>query len=224
MKTLIEREWVRVVGHREVPGRPALYGTTKHFLDTFNLKSLEALPPLAELRDLEDPPPDLFTGIHDVPAAGEDPDSAGMSAAVEVRPADRAGAHEVVSPESGHRPAESAGSEGSAAPILGYRHDRQREGRTDSPAPETAIIRAGGKRIDREAAEGPRRRRSRVSTRNRALDRLGTGDRQRTRGVAGGAGVSRRRPARRRRVGAPSRPPAPTHPLPQAVRRGDHAP
>ena len=117
MKTLLEREWVRVVGHREAPGRPALYGTTKHFLDTFNLKSLEALPPLAELRDLEDPPPDLFTGIHDVPAAGEDPDSAGTSVAVEVRSADRAGAHEVVFPEPGHRPAESAGNEGSAAPI-----------------------------------------------------------------------------------------------------------
>ena len=71
MKTLIEREWVRVVGHREVPGRPGLYGTTKHFLDTFNLKGLEALPPLAELRDLEDPPPDLFAELQGVPVAGE---------------------------------------------------------------------------------------------------------------------------------------------------------
>ena len=70
MKTLIEREWVRVVGHREVPGRPGLYGTTKHFLDTFNLKGLEALPPLAELRDLEDPPPDLFAELQGVPVAG----------------------------------------------------------------------------------------------------------------------------------------------------------
>ena len=74
MKTLIEREWVRVVGHREVPGRPGLYGTTKHFLDTFNLKGLEALPPLAELRDLEDPPPDLFAELQGVPVAGEEPE------------------------------------------------------------------------------------------------------------------------------------------------------
>lgn len=82
MKTLIEREWVRVVGHREAPGRPALYGTTKHFLDTFNLKSLEALPPLAELRDLEDPPLDLFTGVLDVPGAGEGgPETPGTSSA-----------------------------------------------------------------------------------------------------------------------------------------------
>ena len=63
MKTLLEREWVRVVGHREAPGRPALYGTTKHFLDTFNLKNLEALPTLAELKDREDPRPDLFSEL-----------------------------------------------------------------------------------------------------------------------------------------------------------------
>ena len=87
MKTMIEREWVRVVGHREAPGRPALYGTTKHFLDTFNLKSLEALPPLAELRELEDPPPDLFAGPPDALAAGEDPELPG-SGEVEARAVD----------------------------------------------------------------------------------------------------------------------------------------
>ncbi|EED36901.1 segregation and condensation protein B [Luminiphilus syltensis NOR5-1B] len=53
IKTLHEREWIRVVGHRDVPGRPAMYATTKAFLDYFNLKSLEALPPLAEIRDLD---------------------------------------------------------------------------------------------------------------------------------------------------------------------------
>ena len=47
------RDWVRVVGHRNVPGRPAMYATTRQFLDYFNLKSLEELPPLAEIRDLE---------------------------------------------------------------------------------------------------------------------------------------------------------------------------
>jgi segregation and condensation protein B len=54
MRTLQERNWVRVVGHREVPGRPELLGTTKDFLDTFGLKSLEDLPSLAELSDLDD--------------------------------------------------------------------------------------------------------------------------------------------------------------------------
>ena len=76
MKTLLEREWVRVVGHREAPGRPALYGTTRHFLDTFGLKSLEALPPLAELRDLEDPPPDLFADLRSAAALAQAPASA----------------------------------------------------------------------------------------------------------------------------------------------------
>ncbi len=52
MRTLIEREWVRVVGHRDVPGHPALYATTKNFLDYFNLRSLDELPTLAEIRDL----------------------------------------------------------------------------------------------------------------------------------------------------------------------------
>jgi segregation and condensation protein B len=55
IKTLEEREWVRVVGHRDVPGKPALYGTTRGFLDYFNLKSLDELPTLAEIRDMEDP-------------------------------------------------------------------------------------------------------------------------------------------------------------------------
>jgi segregation and condensation protein B len=53
IKSLLEREWVRVVGHRDVPGKPALYGTTRMFLDYFNLKSLSDLPPLAELRNIE---------------------------------------------------------------------------------------------------------------------------------------------------------------------------
>lgn len=53
IKTLMEREWVRVIGYREVPGKPALYGTTKAFLDHFNLKTLDELPTLAEIKDLE---------------------------------------------------------------------------------------------------------------------------------------------------------------------------
>jgi segregation and condensation protein B len=53
IKTLLEREWVKVVGHRDVPGKPALYATTKSFLDYFNLNSLEELPTLAEIRDLD---------------------------------------------------------------------------------------------------------------------------------------------------------------------------
>jgi segregation and condensation protein B len=56
VKTLLEREWIRIVGYREVPGRPAMFATTKAFLDHFNLKNLDDLPPLAELRELEPAP------------------------------------------------------------------------------------------------------------------------------------------------------------------------
>jgi segregation and condensation protein B len=53
IKTLMERGWVRVVGHREVPGRPEVLGTTREFLDYFGLKSLDDLPTLAQIRDIE---------------------------------------------------------------------------------------------------------------------------------------------------------------------------
>lgn len=56
VKTLMEREWIRIVGYREVPGRPAMLATTRTFLDYFNLKSLEELPPLAELKLMEPEP------------------------------------------------------------------------------------------------------------------------------------------------------------------------
>lgn len=53
MRTLLDREWVRVIGHRDVPGKPAMYATTKQFLDYFSLKKLDELPPLSELMDIE---------------------------------------------------------------------------------------------------------------------------------------------------------------------------
>ena len=54
VRTLLERGWIRVVGRRDVPGKPALYATTKEFLDYFGLKQLDDLPPLSEIRDLDD--------------------------------------------------------------------------------------------------------------------------------------------------------------------------
>ena len=59
IRTLQEREWIRVVGHRDVPGKPALFGTTKAFLDYFNLSSLDDLPTLAEIKDIESLEPEL---------------------------------------------------------------------------------------------------------------------------------------------------------------------
>jgi segregation and condensation protein B len=59
IRTLQEREWIRVVGHRDVPGKPALFGTTKMFLDYFNLASLDDLPSLAEIKDMDSIEPEL---------------------------------------------------------------------------------------------------------------------------------------------------------------------
>ncbi len=100
IRTLIEREWVRVVGHRDVPGRPAMYATTKQFLDYFNLKSLEELPPLSEIRDLEELDPELsleesapesrvleFPGVEDYEDEFDVPDEEEeMAAAIGTRP------------------------------------------------------------------------------------------------------------------------------------------
>ena len=68
IKTLLEREWIRVVGHRDVPGRPAMLATTKAFLDHFNLKGLDDLPTLAALRELEPEPLLAFDQDLPVPA------------------------------------------------------------------------------------------------------------------------------------------------------------
>lgn len=59
LRTLQERDWIKIIGHRDVPGRPELLGTTRDFLDYFNLKSLNELPTLAEIKDLDDFEPEL---------------------------------------------------------------------------------------------------------------------------------------------------------------------
>ena len=68
IQALEEREWIRVVGHRDVPGKPALFGTTKAFLDYFGLKRLDELPPLSELKDIGELEPQLqFDNVMDDP-------------------------------------------------------------------------------------------------------------------------------------------------------------
>ncbi|MEM6582793.1 MAG: SMC-Scp complex subunit ScpB [Pseudomonadota bacterium] len=73
IKTLHEREWIRVVGHRDVPGRPAMYATTRQFLDYFNLKTLDQLPALADIRDVESLNAEL--GFSDQGAQTEQPEA-----------------------------------------------------------------------------------------------------------------------------------------------------
>lgn len=81
VRTLEEREWVRVVGYRDLPGKPALFGTTRQFLDYFNLKSLDELPPLGEIQDLEDFDPQLALDRGERIAAMLDADAGGATEA-----------------------------------------------------------------------------------------------------------------------------------------------
>ncbi len=81
IKTLTEREWVKVVGHRDVPGRPALYATTKMFLDYFNLKSLDELPTLGDLKDIDGLNQALEFDENMAAASGDEIDTAAQPAA-----------------------------------------------------------------------------------------------------------------------------------------------
>jgi segregation and condensation protein B len=81
IKLLEEREWIRVIGHRDVPGRPELFGTTKAFLDYFGLKSLDRLPPLSELKDIPELEPQFpFDAPPGVAAAAMPADDADAGA------------------------------------------------------------------------------------------------------------------------------------------------
>ncbi len=81
IKTLLERSWIRVVGHRDVPGKPELLGTTREFLDYFSLKKLDDLPTLAQLKELEDLRVQLTLPGADAAGAGADAAGADINAA-----------------------------------------------------------------------------------------------------------------------------------------------
>lgn len=125
MRTLHERNWIRVVGHREVPGHPELLGTTREFLDYFGLRSLDDLPTLAELRDLDDIKVQLeFPGGEAVP--GERPP---LEAPAVVDEASDAASDELLDEdavadddEDGDAPDESSAPTLVAAPPAGTEH------------------------------------------------------------------------------------------------------
>ncbi len=114
IKALEEREWIRVVGHRDVPGKPALFGTTKTFLDYFGLKRLDELPPLSELKDIGELEPQLqfepgSPQIQTIAAGGiEQP--AGAEADNDDAPDAGDEQH-----EAGDQPADAAGDDGAPA-------------------------------------------------------------------------------------------------------------
>jgi len=79
IRTLQEREWIKVLGHKDVPGKPALYGTSREFLDYFNLKSLDDLPTLAEIKDLDKAYPELALVDHHAEVPNTEGDSESKS-------------------------------------------------------------------------------------------------------------------------------------------------
>lgn len=106
MRTLLERGWIRVVGHRDVPGRPAVYATTRSFLDDFGLKTLDELPPMHELKAFEEPglmkelddeapPPPQYALLAQADEAPEEPtrETAAAPKQDEIFPEEGAAAH-----------------------------------------------------------------------------------------------------------------------------------
>ncbi len=107
IRTLQEREWVRVVGHRDVPGKPALFGTTRAFLDYFQLKSLDDLPTLAEIRDMENLEPEFDFDGAAPESRSSDTGEAGGERGDEAE--EEAEAEIAVAPEPDDEPADVAG-------------------------------------------------------------------------------------------------------------------
>ena len=118
IRTVIERNWVHVVGHRNVPGHPELLGTTREFLDYFGLKSLDELPPLAEIRAMGDINLQLGLADEGALAAGED----GAVAAPDPAAQSEAGTDTADSDESLEDDELSAEGEGSRELVAGPRH------------------------------------------------------------------------------------------------------
>ena len=100
VKTLMERNWVRVVGHRDVPGRPELLGTTRDFLDYFGLAALDDLPPLAELKAMADLNPQLVLPVAVEGADGELVDGGGVDDEEPLVPAPQEPTSDATTPDT----------------------------------------------------------------------------------------------------------------------------
>lgn len=139
IKALEEREWIRVVGHRDVPGKPALFGTTKAFLDYFGLKRLDELPPLSELKDIGELEPQLqFDG----PPAPSQIDAGGIGNGGNPEDAqadnDEAGNEDVGDDELDGTDAEADANADGAN--IENANDADTDADTDSEAPEPTAV------------------------------------------------------------------------------------
>jgi segregation and condensation protein B len=151
IKSLLEREWIRVIGHRDVPGKPALYGTTKTFLDYFSLKSLSDLPPLAELRNIDSIEREFDFGDKQGqgPEAANDTDE--ESGRVEPVPLDEEGEEPVqVTMEADDPEAEAETAETEAAPEA---DTETAEEATEAEAEEEEVTTAGAEETFRHTGE-----------------------------------------------------------------------
>jgi segregation and condensation protein B len=157
IKALEEREWIRVVGHRDVPGKPALFGTTKAFLDYFGLKRLDELPPLSELKDIGELEPQLPLDGGPIAAGGigrnaQTPANDAAAGATDVGTAgthDDAGPHAIAGDTPGERHADGT------APPAESRNDTSSDvtEASDPPTEEPEV--APGMRAADENETGP---------------------------------------------------------------------
>jgi len=139
MKTLQERDWVKVVGHRDVPGRPAMYATTRQFLDYFSLKGLGDLPTLAEIRDI-----DSINAELDLAEPGSE--QADAEGEAEAAPANQMSIDDIVAAEAAAVEAAEARGEGDAEAAAGETHITA----TDDGTPEAG---EGDEAVTAESAE-----------------------------------------------------------------------
>lgn len=135
MRTLLDREWVRVLGHRDLPGKPAMYGTTREFLNYFNLKSLDELPTLAELASLDQVHPQLDLEADAPVEGGEQQDAEGGEDQGPDSETESQDVSEVDAQEHSDEPepedVDSAGGDGDAAEVVDIdaQPEAEREGR-----------------------------------------------------------------------------------------------
>lgn len=142
VKTLLERDWIRVVGHKDVPGRPAMYATTRKFLDYFNLKNLDDLPPLAEIRDLETLNAELaLEGADTPPVDALDGTELAADAAVAAAEAEHGGAvgHDSATAPEAAEAEQAAPEQGIAAAALPLGDAAEPAASSDYPEHEVAV-------------------------------------------------------------------------------------